>query len=266
MRAYERFLRYATVHTTANDNCPDCPSSPGQLTLTRQLAEELKALDVADAQADEFCCVYGSIPATPGYESKPAIGFISHLDTAEEAPGENVKPILHPDYDGCDLTLPGGTVLSVEKYPFLKTMKGETLVNSDGTTLLGADDKAGAAEIMTGVEEILTSDVPHGKVCISFTPDEEIGRGMDHFDIAAFGADFAYIVDGGDVYGFEYENFNAASATVEIKGFFVHPGESKDRMINASNVAWEFHGALPAMDRPEHTGSGRILPPDRCPE
>lgn len=253
MRAYQRFLRYVTVHTTANGNCPDCPSSPGQWILAGQLVEELKALGVADARVDEFCCVYGSIPATPGYEGKPAIGFIAHLDTAEEAPGENVKPILHPDYDGCNLMLSGGTVLNVEKYPFLKNMKGETLITSDGTTLLGADDKAGAAEIMTAVEQILASDIPHGKVCVAFTPDEEIGRGMDHFDIPTFGADFAYTVDGGDVCSIEYENFNAASATVEIKGFSVHPGESKDRMINASNVAWEFHGALPAMDRPEHT-------------
>ncbi|MGN0968077.1 MAG: peptidase T [Oscillospiraceae bacterium] len=253
MRAYERLIRYAKVYTTSDEASETCPSTARQFDLARLLVEELEAIGVADARVDENCYVYGSVPASAGCEDKPALGLIAHMDTAPDAPGENVKPMLHPDYDGCDLTLPGGTVLSVEKFPFLKTMKGETLITSDGTTLLGADDKAGIAEIMTAAEQLLNSGKPHGKLCIAFTPDEEIGCGADKFDIPGFGADFAYTVDGGDVGGIEYENFNAASAVVEVKGFSVHPGDSKDRMINACNVAMEFHAALPVMDRPEHT-------------
>ncbi len=253
MRAYERLLQYAVVYTTSDPESETCPSTARQLELSRQLAEELKAPGVAEARSAEQGYVDGCIPATPGCENKPALGLIAHVDTSCDACGENVKPMLHQQYDGCDLTLPGGTVLSVEKFPFLLSMKGETLITSDGTTLLGADDKAGIAEIMTAVEQLLHSDKPHGKVCVAFTPDEEIGRGADKFDIPGFGADFAYTVDGGDVGGIEYENFNAASAVVEITGFSVHPGSSKDKMINACNVAMEFHAALPSMERPEHT-------------
>lgn len=253
MRAYERLLRYAVVHTTSDPDSESCPSTIRQFDLANMLVEEMRAIGVADARVDENGYVYGSVPATKGYEGKPALGLIAHMDTAPDASGEHVKPMLHENYNGCDLTLPGGTVLSVEKFPFLKGMAGETLITSDGTTLLGADDKAGIAEIMTAVEQLLGGDKPHGKLCVAFTPDEEIGRGADKFDIPGFGADFAYTVDGGDVGGIEYENFNAASAVVEIKGFSVHPGSAKDKMINASNVAMEFHGALPAMERPEHT-------------
>ncbi|MGM9606051.1 MAG: peptidase T [Oscillospiraceae bacterium] len=253
MRAYERLIRYAKVYTTSDEAGETSPSTARQFDLAHMLVEELKAIGVADARVDEYCYVYGSIPASAGCEDKPALGLIAHIDTAPDAPGENVKPLLHENYDGCDLTLPGGTVLSVEKFPFLKTLKGETLITSDGTTLLGADDKAGIAEIMTAAEQLLNSGKPHGKLCIAFTPDEEIGRGAEKFDIEGFGADFAYTVDGGDVDGIEYENFNAASAVVEVRGFSVHPGDSKDRMINACNVAMEFHSALPVMDRPEHT-------------
>lgn len=253
MRAYERLIRYAQVYTTSDPDNEVWPSTARQFDLARMLVEELKALGVADARVDGQCYVYGSIPATHGCEDKPALGLIAHMDTAPDAPGEHVKPMLHEHYDGGDLALPGGTLLSVEKFPFLADMKGETLITSDGSTLLGADDKAGVAEIITAVEQLLAGDQPHGKVCIAFTPDEEVGRGADQFDIPGFGADFAYTVDGGDVGGIEYENFNAAAAVVEIKGFSVHPGESKNRMINASNVAMEFHAALPAMERPEHT-------------
>ena len=253
MRAYERLIRYAMVHTTSDPENEVWPSTQRQFDLANMLVEELKAIGVADARVDEHCYVYAAIPATPGCEDKPALGLIAHMDTSPDASGENVKPMLHENYDGCDLTLPGGTQLTVEKFPFLAKMKGETLITSDGTTLLGADDKAGVAEIMTAAEQLIASGKPHGKLCIAFTPDEEVGRGADLFDISGFGADFAYTVDGGDVGGIEYENFNAAAAVVEIKGFSVHPGESKDRMINASNVAMEFHAALPAMDRPEHT-------------
>ena len=253
MRAYERLIRYAMIHTTSDPDSETCPSTARQFDLANVLVNEMKELGLSDVSVDEHCYVYGYIPATPGYEDKPALGLIAHMDTAPDASGENVKPILHENYDGADLTLPGGTVLSVNKFPFLSGMKGETLITSDGTTLLGADDKAGVAEIMTAAEQLINSDKPHGKICIGFTPDEEIGRGADLFDIPGFGAQFAYTVDGGDVGGIEYENFNAAAVVVKIKGFSVHPGESKNRMINASNVAMEFHMSLPAMDRPEHT-------------
>ena len=253
MRAYERLINYAKVYTTSDPDSTTVPTTTRQFDLARMLVEELKAIGVADARLVPHCYVYGTIPATPGLEDKPAISLIAHMDTAPDAPGEGVKPMIHENYDGCDLTLPAGTVLSVAKFPFLAGMKGETLITSDGSTLLGADDKAGIAEIMTAAEQLMQSGQPHGKVCIGFTPDEEVGSGADHFDIPGFGAQYAYTVDGGDVGGVEYENFNAASAVVEIKGFSVHPGESKNTMINASNVAFEFHGALPAMERPEHT-------------
>lgn len=253
MRAYERFLNYVVIHTTSDEESETCPSTARQFDLAHRLVEEMKTMGITDARVDEHCYVYGTIPATSGCKDKPALGLIAHMDTAPAASGENVKPILHENYDGRDIVLPNGSVLSLKKFPFLENMKGETLITTDGTTLLGADDKAGIAEIMTAAEAILHSGEPHGKVCIAFTPDEEIGRGADKFDIPGFGADFAYTVDGGDVGGIEYENFNAAAASVEVTGFSVHPGESKDTMINACNVAMEFHMALPAMDRPEHT-------------
>ena len=253
MRAYERLIRYAKIYTTSDPKSETFPSTARQLDLAKLLVEELHQLGVADARVDENGYVYGSIPATPGCENKPALGLIAHMDTAPDAPGENVNPILHENYDGSDVVLGGDTVLTVKKFPFLADLKGETLITADGTTLLGADDKAGVAEIMTAVERLLAGNTAHGKVCIGFTPDEEVGHDADRFDIPAFGAEYAYTVDGGDVGGIEYENFNASSATVEIHGFSVHPGDSKDKMINALNVAMEFHAALPAMERPEHT-------------
>lgn len=253
MRAYERLLNYVTVYTTSDPESETCPSTARQYDLAEKLVAELKALGLENAKMDEHGYVYATLPATPGYEDKPALGFVAHMDTAPDAPGEHVKPILHPDYNGEDIMLNNGVVLSAEKFPFLPKLKGETLITTDGTTLLGGDDKAGVAEIITAVETLITENLPHGKVCVGFTPDEEIGRGADLFDIPGFGADYAYTVDGGDVGGIEYENFNAASAVVAVKGFSVHPGDSKDKMINASNVAMEFHMALPAMDRPEHT-------------
>ena len=254
MRAYERLLNYVRVYTTSDPESGTHPSAAREFDLAHQLVEELKALGVEDARVDEHCYVYGSLPATPGCEDKPALGLIAHMDTAPDASGENVNPILHESYDGSDVTLPAtGMVMKVSAFPFLASMKGETLITTDGTTLLGADDKAGVAEIMTAVETVLEKGLPHGKLCIAFTPDEEIGEGASLFDIPGFGADFAYTVDGGDAGSVEYENFNAAAATVTIHGFSVHPGSAKDTMINASNVAMEFHAALPAFSRPEHT-------------
>ena len=254
MRAYERLLDYVKVYTTSDPESGTHPSAAREFDLAHKLVEELKALGVEDARVDEHCYVYGSLPATPGCEEKPALGLIAHMDTAPDASGENVNPILHENYDGGDVVLPAtGKVMKVSAFPFLASMKGETLITTDGTTLLGADDKAGVAEIMTAVETVIREGRPHGKLCIGFTPDEEIGEGADLFDIPGFGADFAYTVDGGDAGDIEYENFNAAAATVTIHGFSVHPGSAKDTMINASNVAMEFHGALPVMARPETT-------------
>ena len=254
MRAYERLLRYAQVYTTSDPHSGTHPSSQRQFDLARLLVEEMKELGIQDAAVDEHCYVYGTIPATPGYENQPALGLIAHMDTVADAPGENVKPVLHENYDGQDVVLPGtGAVLKVSTFPFLASLKGETLITSDGSTLLGADDKSGIAEILTAAETVLTQNLPHGKLCIGFTPDEEIGEGADLFDLDRFGADFAYTVDGGDVGGIEYENFNAASATVTIHGLSVHTGSAKNAMINASNVAMEFHMALPLMARPETT-------------
>lgn len=254
MRAYERLLKYAKVYTTSDPESGTHPSAAREFDLAHLLVEEMKSIGIEDAFVDEHCYVYGSIPATKGCEKKPALGLIAHMDTAPDAPGENVKPILHENYDGGDVTLPGtGMVMKTSTFPFLKELKGETLITTDGTTLLGADDKSGVAEILTAAETLIKKKLPHGKLCIAFTPDEEIGEGASLFDIPGFGADFAYTVDGGDVGGIEYENFNAASATVTIHGFSVHPGSAKDAMINASNVAMEFHMALPVMARPETT-------------
>ena len=242
MRAYERLLKYARVYTTSDPNSGTHPSAEREFDLAHILVEDMKAIGIEDAFVDEHCYVYGTLPATPGCEDKPALGLIAHMDTAPDASGENVNPILHENYDGRDVTLPAtGMVMKVSTFPFLKDLKGETLITTDGTTLLGADDKAGVAEILTAAETLIAEGRPHGKLCIAFTPDEEIGEGA------------AYTVDGGDVGGIEYENFNAASATVTVHGFSVHPGSAKDAMINASNVAMEFHQALPVMARPETT-------------
>jgi tripeptide aminopeptidase len=253
MRAYEYLLNYVTIWSTSDPESKTSPSAPREWDMARRLAADLTAIGCADVRVDEHCYVYACVPATPGCEKKPALGLIAHMDTAPDASGENVRPLVHEHYDGGTLTLPGGAVLSPERFPFLAGLKGETLITSDGTTLLGADDKAGVAEIFAAAEALIAQKRPHGRLCIAVTPDEEVGAGADYFDMQGFGADFAYTVDGGDVGGIEYENFNAASARVTIRGFSVHPGDSKDTMINASNVALEFHSALPEMDRPEHT-------------
>ena len=254
MRAYERLLDYVRVYTTSDPESGTHPSAAREFDLAHKLVEELKALGVEDARVDEHCYVYGSLPATPGCEEKPALGLIAHMDTAPDASGENVNPILHENYDGGDVVLPKeGRVIRLADFPEMATLKGRTLITADGSTLLGADDKAGVAEVMTLCEELITSGAPHGKLCVAFTPDEEIGEGSNHFDVPAFGAKYAYTVDGSKEGGIEYENFNAAAATVTIHGFSVHPGSAKDAMINASNVAMEFHQALPVMARPETT-------------
>ena len=254
MRACERFLKYIRVHTTSDPASSAAPSSAIQLDLAHMLVEEMTALGIENAHVDEFGVVYGWLSATKGCEDLPALGFIAHMDTSPDYSGENVKPQIHANYDGGDVVLPGtGDVLTVKSFPTLPALKGMTLITSDGTTLLGADDKAGIAEILTAVEAIVNENKPHGRLCIAFTPDEEIGMGVAHFDVAKFGAQFAYTVDGGREGEIAYETFNAASARVEITGMSVHPGSSKDTMINAALVAMEFNSLLPAGDIPRLT-------------
>ena len=254
----ERFLRYVQINTQSEDaNCDQVPSSAVQFDLANVLAEELRELGAEDAHVTEHAYVCAHIPASAGAEDKPALGLIAHLDTTEVAPGAGVAPhIVH--YEGGDLVcgiVDGKPVsMSTAKLPALNNLVGEDLVCTDGTTLLGADDKAGVAEIMTAAEYLLAHpELRHGKIRIGFTPDEEIGRGVDFFDVKAFGADFAYTMDGGFEGELEYENFNAASAKIEIQGRNVHPGYAKDKMINAIQVACELNALLPAWERPEHT-------------
>ena len=254
MRAYERFLDYVKIHTTSDENCDAHPSSQCQFDLARLLEKQMKELGLQNVRLDEFCYVYGTLPATPGYEAKPAIGLIAHMDTAPDASVENVKPQVIENYDGGDVLLAGtGEYMRVATFPELANWKGQTLITADGTTLLGADDKAGIAEILTAVERLQKENIPHGKVCVAFTPDEEVGAGPDLFDVKGFGADYAYTVDGGDVGELEYQNFNAASAEIAIRGFSVHPGSAKGLMKNALNIAIELHAMLPADERPETT-------------
>ena len=252
MKAYERFLKYARMHTTSDEISGTHPSSSIQFTLAHHLVEELKTLGIS-AECDEYCYVYATIPATEGCENVPAIGFIAHMDTSPDFCGENVSPRIIESYDGEDVELGEGRVLKRSDFPHLAELKGRTLIVTDGKTLLGADDKAGIAEIMTLAATLIEKDLPHGKICIAFTPDEEIGEGADHFDVARFGADFAYTVDGDVEGGIEYENFNAAGAVFEINGFNIHPGSAKDKMINASLIAMEINSLLPADEIPSKT-------------
>lgn len=254
MRAYERLLNYVKVDTPSDPHSETTPSSACQFDLARLLVEELKALGVGNAHVDDKCYVYASIPATAGYEKCKRLGFIAHMDTAPDFNGKGVNPKVTPDYDGNDLVLgTSGYVLRAKDFPELSNMKGRTLITTDGTSLLGADDKAGIAEIMTMAERILTENIPHGKICIGFTPDEEIGAGADHFDVEKFGADIAYTLDGGMEGEIEYENFNAAGADFVIHGNNVHPGSAKNIMVNAQLLAMEINGMLPADETPATT-------------
>ena len=254
MRAYERLLKYVSVYTTSDPDSATVPSSMRQYDLAHQLVEELKALGLENVHVDENCVVYGWLSATAGCEKQPALGFIAHMDTAPDCSGENVKPQIIENYDGGDVLLAGsGEKLSPAAFPTLKKLAGMTLITTDGTTLLGADDKAGIVEIMTALESIISEKKPHGKLCIAFTPDEEVGAGVDHFDVEKFGAVYAYTVDGGEEGEIAYETFNACSAEVTVEGLSVHPGSAKDTMINAALVAMEFNALLPAADIPRLT-------------
>lgn len=253
MKAYERLLKYVKIYTTSDEESKTVPSTSRQFDLAKILVKEMKDIGIEDVKVDDKCYVYGYIKATKGYENKPSIGLIAHMDTAPSACGENVNPKIIENYNGEDVILKEGTVLSVEKFPHLKKLKGRTLITTDGNTLLGADDKAGIAEILTACEHIINENIPHGKICIAFTPDEEIGRGAENFNVKEFGADFAYTIDGGEEGEISYENFNAASTKVEIHGVSVHPGSAKNTMINALYVAMEFNSMLPSCERPEYT-------------
>ena len=253
MKAYERLLKYIKIYTTSDEESKTIPSTSRQFDLAKILVKEMKDIGIEDVKVDDKCYVYGYIKATKEYENKPSIGLIAHMDTAPSACGENVNPKIIENYNGEDVILKEGTVLSVEKFPHLKKLKGRTLITTDGNTLLGADDKAGIAEILTACEHIINENIPHGKICIAFTPDEEIGRGAENFNVKEFGADFAYTIDGGEEGEISYENFNAASAKVEIHGVSVHPGSAKNTMINALYVAMEFNSMLPSCERPEYT-------------
>lgn len=249
----ERFLRYIQLDTTSDpENKGPQPTTPGQFALARLLVEEMHALGIKDAFVDEHCYVYGHIPATPGCEGAPPIGFIAHMDTSPDASGENIRPIFHENYDGGDIPLPAGHTIRAEVFPTLATLRGKTLITASGDTLLGADDKAGIAEILTVCERLLGGEVPHGPICIAFTPDEEVGRGAEGFDVAGFGARWAYTVDGGAPSEVEYETFNAAEARLTFKGVEVHPGTAKSVMVNAARLAVEYDGLLPPQ-RPDNT-------------
>lgn len=254
MKTVERFLRYIKVHTTSDPACESAPSSAIQFNLAHILVEEMKEIGIENAHVDEFGVVYGFIPATPGCEDRDALGFIAHMDTSPDFSGENVKPQIIENYDGGDVLLAGsGDVLSVAAFPTLSKLVGQTLITTDGTTLLGGDDKAGIAEIMTAAESLIASGAPHGKVCIAFTPDEEVGAGVDHFDVEKFGAKFAYTVDGGYDGEIAYETFNACDVHVAIHGLSVHPGSAKDTMINAALVGMQFNALLPENEIPRET-------------
>ncbi|MEO3945914.1 peptidase T [Gorillibacterium sp. CAU 1737] len=251
----ERLIRYAKVETQADDNSETCPSTPGQLELGRLLVEELKEIGLSDASMDENGYVMATLPANTD-KPVPVIGFLAHVDTALDMTGTNVNPQIVEKYDGEDIVLNRelGVVLSPREFPELPHYKGHTLVTTDGTTLLGADDKAGIAEIMTALHYLTDHpEIEHGTLRVAFTPDEEIGRGPHKFDVAAFGAKFAYTLDGGPEGELEYESFNAAQAKIVVKGKSVHPGTAKNKMVNSLKLAMELNAKLPVSEAPEHT-------------
>ena len=254
MTLLKRFLNYVAFDTQSDPASETYPSTAKQLALLNALVEEMLALGLAEVEIDEHGYVMGTIPATPGCEDKPVVGFLAHVDTSPDMTGKNVRPQVIERYNGEDIRLNDNLTMTVSDFPELALFTGHTLVTTDGTTLLGADDKAGVAEIMTAAEYLLAHpEIPHGKIRIGFTPDEEIGRGVDFFDVQKFGAQFAYTVDGSAEGELEFENFNAASAKITIQGRNIHPGYAKDKMINAIEVACAFHSQLPPLERPEHT-------------
>jgi tripeptide aminopeptidase len=255
----ERFLRYVTIDTQSTEESATFPSTPKQLDLSRLLVEELRAIGLRDAAMDEHGYVFATVPSTSGKKGVPVIGFIAHVDTSPEMPGAGVKPILHHDYRGQDLALPDdpSVVLRPSEIPLLREQIGKTLVTASGTTLLGADDKAGVAEIMAAAEFLMRHpDIPHGPVRLAFTPDEEVGRGTEHYDVARFGAKAAYTLDGGAPGEIEKESFSADAFTAVFQGFNTHPGYAKGKMVNAIKVAADFIGRLPREDLSPETTAG----------
>ena len=254
MELKERFLKYVAIDTQSSEESETFPSTGKQWTLLNLLVEEMKALGLTEVSIDKYGYAMGTIPASEGCGNAPVIGFLAHVDTSPDMSGENVRPRIIDNYDGSDIVLNNALTMRVADFPELKNFVGHTLIHTDGTTLLGADDKAGVAEIMTAAEYLLAHpEIRHGKIRIGCTPDEEIGRGVDFFDVKAFGADFAYTMDGGYEGELEYENFNAASAKIAIQGRNVHPGYAKNKMINAIEVACELNSLIPATERPQYT-------------
>ncbi|MED3561062.1 peptidase T [Bacillus xiapuensis] len=251
----ERFTSYVKVETQSDESSSTCPSTPGQWTLLHMLEEELKAIGMQEVSIDENGYLMATLPSNTN-KDVPTIGFLAHVDTATDFTGKNVKPQIHENYDGGDITLNETlkVVLSQKDFPSLSEYKGHTLITTDGTTLLGADNKAGVAEIMTAMAYLIKHpEIKHGKVRVAFTPDEEIGRGPHKFDVARFNATYAYTVDGGPLGELEYESFNAASAKITIKGNNIHPGSAKGKMINSAKIAMELNSKLPAEEAPEYT-------------
>lgn len=254
MELKERFLKYVAINTRSDENSETFPSTAAEWDLLNALVEEMKLLGLEDVSIDKYGYAMGTIPATKGKEGAPVIGFLAHVDTSPDMSGENVRPRIIESYDGKDIVLNNALTMKVAEFPELTKFIGHTLIHTDGTTLLGADDKAGIAEIMTAAEYLMAHpEIEHGKIRIGFTPDEEIGRGVDFFDVKAFGADFAYTMDGGYEGELEYENFNAAGAKIAIQGRNVHPGYAKNKMINAIEVACELNSLIPAVERPQFT-------------
>ena len=250
-----RFLSYVRIDTQSDPESKTSPSTMKQFNLAKLLVQELQEIGLSDAYVDQYCYVYATLPANTD-KKLPTIGFIAHMDTTPDFTGTNVNPQIFENYDGDEIVLNEklGIVLSPKEFPELKNYVGKTLITTDGTTLLGADDKAGVAEIMTALEYLVEHpEIKHGKIRIAFTPDEEIGRGTEHFDVQGFGADFAYTLDGGPLGELEFENFNAAEAKITVSGVNVHPGTAKNKMINSMHVAMEFNSMLPPQERPEHT-------------
>lgn len=253
MKVSERFLKYVSFGTNSDEGCESCPSTKGQLELGNYLAKELEEIGLCDVRLDENGYVYGVIPATPGRENDPSIGFIAHMDTSPAVKGDNIKPqLIH--YAGGDIRLNKETSITVKDFPYIEKYIGCDIITTDGTTLLGSDDKAGIAEIFTACEYLLAHpEISHGRIAVGITPDEEIGRGADRFDVKGFGCDWAYTVDGGEIGEIEYENFNAASANIKVHGINIHPGSAKNKMKNASLLACKLISMMPEAETPAHT-------------
>ncbi|MCF7957861.1 MAG: peptidase T [Phycisphaerae bacterium] len=249
----KRFISYAKQYTTSDPESKTYPSTDRQLVFMKKLVLELKAIGLNDVEMDNYGYVTATIPAN-GVKNAPVVGLIAHVDTSPDFSGENVNPIIQENYDGQPVTLKNGVTIDPKEFPEILKYQGQDIITADGTTLLGADDKAGVAEIVTAAEILLnSSDIQHGKIRLAFTPDEEVGKGTDHFDVKKFAADFAYTLDGGEIGELEFENFNAAEAKIKIQGRSVHPGTAKNKMINAILVANKLISMLPPAQRPEHT-------------